>query len=340
MTNNIFTENKIEQVNTLLKGAKNISVLAHKSPDGDSIGSSTALARFLSNKGFNVTICHPDPAPQFLEWMHGAEDIITYQEQESLVESKLSDSDIIFCLDFNVLSRLGKEMGEFVKNIKKPLILLDHHLNPSDEFDIQFSDTSSCSTAQLIFVFIDALGDKDLIDIETGESIYCGIMTDTGSFRFPSTTAQTHRIIAELLAVGVKGHLVHEKVFDTNSIERIKLRAFALNNKLEVMESIQTVIISISEEELHNYGYQQGYTEGLVNVGLSITGINKSIFLKETNGLVKMSFRSKGLDNPVNEFAQTYFGGGGHANAAGGAYEGTLADALEKLKKYLLEEYE
>ena len=331
---------KIIQTQKLLESVQKIVILAHKSPDGDSIGSSTALARFLSKKGFDVSVCHPDPAPDFLNWMHGAENIITFQENEDDVNAKVSDAELIFCLDFNVLSRLGKEMAKVVENSAAPKVLIDHHLFPSDEFDISFSDTTSCSTAQLIYEFIDALGESAYIDVEIGESIYCGIMTDTGSFRFPSTNSQTHRIIANLLDIGVKGHLVHEKVFDTNSIERIKLRAFALNNKLEVMESVQTVIISLTEDELLSYDFQQGDTEGLVNVGLSIRGINKSIFLKEMNGLVKMSFRSKGEDNPVNLFAQKHFGGGGHANASGGAFRGSMDDALDKLKKLLIEEYE
>jgi phosphoesterase RecJ-like protein len=339
MLDSVFTKKRLEEVKNELKKAKRIVVLAHKSPDGDSIGSSTAMARFLIKKGFEVSICHPDSAPEFLTWMNGASKIITFQEQESEVKSVIEKSDLIFCLDFNVLSRLGKEMGEFVKQLKIPKVLIDHHLKPSEEFDIQFSDTSSCSTAQLIYEFINALDDKDLIDTEIGESIYCGIMTDTGSFRFASTSAQTHRIIAELLDIGVKGYLVHEKIFDTNSLERIKLRAFALNDKLEVLKDIQTVIISLSEKELESYDYQQGDTEGLVNVGLSITGINKSIFLKEMNGVVKMSFRSKGKENAVNEFAQSYFEGGGHANAAGGIFKGDLNTALEKLKKHLVEEY-
>lgn len=339
MMNKIFTQDKINTTKKLIQSANSIVILAHKSPDGDSIGSSTALLKYLRNKGLNASICHPDPAPEFIKWLWGTDEIITFQEEEERVNEKLIEADLIFCLDFNVLSRLGKEMADIVEKSNAEKVLIDHHLFPSDEFDVSFSDTNSCSTAQLIFEFICALGDQKIIDIDTGESIYCGIMTDTGSFRFPSTNAQTHRIIAELLEIGVKGHLVHEKVYDTNSIERIKLRAYTLNNKLDVLDSIDTVIISLTEDELHRFDFQQGDTEGLVNVGLSIKGINKSIFLKETNGLVKMSFRSKGEDNPVNAFAQKYFEGGGHANASGGVYKGSMEDALEKLKTSLIKEY-
>lgn len=339
MNNSIFDKEKIAALEEVLKSATNIVVVAHKSPDGDSIGSSTALAAFLTNNDYNVTICHPDPAPSFLNWMVGAKEILTYQNEPEKVSEKIGKADIIICLDFNQMGRLGAEMGEVVKNAGAKKVMIDHHLYPSDEFDIVFSDTQACSTAQLVYEFIASLNKTHLIDKTIGASIYCGIMTDTGSFRFPSTAPKTHRIIADLMELGVNGSQVHENVYDTNTIERIKLRAFALNNKLELMENCKTVIISLTEDELHAYDFQHGDTEGLVNVGLSIDGINKSIFLKELNGLVKISFRSKGVDNPINEFANKYFNGGGHANAAGGAFEGTMEEALKLLKQKLIEEY-
>jgi phosphoesterase RecJ-like protein len=339
MKNPVFDSLKIAKLQEAMKSINKIVVVAHKSPDGDSIGSSTALAAFLAKNDFSVTICHPDPAPAFLNWMVGAKELLTYQNESDKVIEKIDEADLIFCLDFNQMDRLGAEMAEVVSNSKAKKVMIDHHLYPSEEFDIVFSDTQACSTAQLVYEFIAALNKTHLIDKAIGASIYCGIMTDTGSFRFPSTAPKTHRIIADLMELGVNGSEVHENVYDTNTLGRIKLRAFALNNKLELMEKCKTVIISLKEDELHAYDFQHGDTEGLVNVGLSIEGINKSIFLKELNGIVKISFRSKGLNNPINEFAIKYFNGGGHANAAGGAFEGTMEEALKLLKLKLNEEY-
>jgi phosphoesterase RecJ-like protein len=208
-------------------------------------------------------------------------------------------------------------------------------LNPSDEFDLTFSDTSACSTAQLIVELISAMGDEPLLDEKIGTPLYCGIMTDTGSFRFSSVTAETHEIIAKLIKVGVKSYKIHESVFDTNTLDRLKLRGYIINEKLELFHNGKTAIMSLSKKDLDQFNYQKGDTEGLVNVGLSIVGVTRSIFLKESDGIIKISFRSKGKDNPVNILAQENFSGGGHANAAGGKWEGTMQDAIDRIKEVL-----
>lgn len=332
-----FTEVKIQELKEHFTTKKNIVITAHKSPDGDSIGSSLALYHYLVKKGFEVTVCHPDPAPSFLCWLDGINEVKSLEMNQEEVKEAIEAADIIFCLDYNTLNRTGSEMEGLIKSSSAFLVMIDHHLYPSDEFNLTFSEVSSCSTAQLIFDFIEALEDKALLDTTIGEAIYCGIMTDSGSFRFPSTTPHTHEVIAELLRIGVSNVRVHESVFDTNTIGRLKLRGYAVNDKLEVIEEHKTALMWLTKSELERFNYQKGDTEGLVNVGLSIVGVEKSIFLSEGEGYIKMSFRSKGSDNPINEMASTYFHGGGHANASGGKFEGSMEEAIAEVKRVLPE---
>lgn len=332
----IFNEKRINEVKEFIFKANNIVIIAHKSPDGDSIGSSVGLYLYLLKLGKKVEICHPDPAPYFLEWMKGSETIKDAVNHENEVQRSIASADLIFCLDFNSLSRVGVLEG-MVKNAKGTKIMIDHHLDPSNEFDLAFSDTSSCSTAQLIVDFIQAMGDTNLLDASIGEALYCGIMTDSGSFRFPSVTAHTHEVVATLMKAGLEPYIVHESVFDTNTFERLRLRSFAITEKTEIIEEHKTAIIYLEKEDLERFNYVKGYTEGLVNVGLSIIGITKSIFLMEHDGIIKISFRSKGKDNPVNVMANTYFSGGGHANASGGKWIGSMEDAIKEVKRVLPE---
>lgn len=332
-----FLQDKISNLKSRLTAAKRIVITAHKSPDGDSIGSSLALYHYLVKQGYNVVVCHPDPAPYFLNWLDGINTVKSLELNHEAVKEEIQNADIIFCLDYNTLNRTGSEMEAMIKNSNAYRVLIDHHLYPSDEFDMEFSEVASCSTAQLIFDFIAALGDKEVLDTTIGEAIYCGIMTDSGSFRFPSTTPHTHEVIADLLRIGVSNAKVHESVFDTNTLSRLKLRGYAVNDKLEVIEEHKTALMSLTKSELERFNYQKGDTEGLVNVGLSIVGIEKSIFLSEGDGYIKMSFRSKGVDNPINEMASKYFHGGGHANASGGKFEGSMVEAIAEIKRVLPE---
>lgn len=332
----IFNEQKLAQINGVLSPTKQIVIVAHKSPDGDSIGSSLGLYHYLKKLNYNVKVCHPDPSPYFLNWMNGVDEIIDAETQFDLVEKEILSADIIFCLDFNAMSRVGV-MKEMMIESRAFKIMIDHHLNPSDEFDVLFSEPASCSTAQMIVDFIDARGDLDQLDVNIGEALYCGIMTDSGSFRFPSVTAHTHEVISKLMKGGVMPYKVHEAVFDTNTFDKLKLRSYAINEKMEILKELDTAIISLEKSELEKFNYVKGDTEGLVNVGLSIQGIKKSIFLSEGDGIIKISFRSKGQDNPVNVMANTYFGGGGHANAAGGKWDGNMAEAIAEVKRVLPE---
>ena len=334
---NTFNKERVAQVEEILSKSKKGVIVAHKSPDGDSVGSSVGLYHYLLKKGLDVKICHPDPSPYFLEWMKGSEEINNAEEHKGKVFSLIKEADFIFCLDFNSMSRTGI-LREALLNATAKKIMIDHHLHPNEEeFDLTFSESTSCSTAQLIADFIEARGDNDLLDKNIGEALYCGIMTDTGSFRFPSVTAHTHEVIARLIEHGVEPYIIHESVFDTNTFDKLRLRSYAINEKMEIIDESNTALIHLSAGDLERFNHVKGDTEGLVNVGLSIVGIKKSILLIESDGIIKISFRSKGTDNPVNEMASTYFGGGGHANASGGKWDGSLEEAVAKIKEVLPE---
>jgi phosphoesterase RecJ-like protein len=312
--------------------AKNIVITAHRSPDGDSIGSSMGLYQFIQKLGKKVVVCHPDPAPEFLHWVENTADIKCFDEHKIECTELLLNADLVFCLDYNAPNRVGKDMEEVMLKIQAKKVMIDHHPHPAEDFcQLIISDTSACSTCELIFDLIEGSGNLDLLDERIGTPLYLGIMTDTGSFRFPAMKPVVHEILAKLLKAGVVHFKVHENVFDTNTLDRLKLRGFALSEKMEILPGNKIALISLSDEELKRYNYRKGDTEGLVNMALSVQGIQIAAFFAEKDGVVKISFRSKG-DYFVNKLSMENFEGGGHQYAAGGiSYEG-LDHAVNKFK--------
>lgn len=326
--------NTFKAIVTAIKEAKNIVITSHKSPDGDSIGSSLALYHFIQSLGKSSVVCHPDKAPNFLLWVEGALDIVSYEEQQDEVIQKMRDADLIFCLDYNSADRVGKDMQTLLEQASAKKIMIDHHMHPADFCEIIVSETSVCSTSQLIFELIAQSGNSELLNESIGVPIYLGIMTDTGSFRFPSVQARTHEILAALIRTGIKHFEIHEKVYDTNTVDRLQLRGYALSEKLELIENYPVALISVTEEELNRFHYQKGDTEGLVNVALSVDSIKVAAFFAEKDGAVKISFRSKG-DYFVNELANDHFEGGGHKYAAGGISFDSLENTINKFKSLI-----
>ncbi len=320
-----------------IKSASNIIITAHKSPDGDSIGSSLGLYHFIKKLGKEVVICHPDPAPDYLLFLEGVDTIKTMATENLEIESLFDTSDLIFCLDYNSTDRVGEGMQHLLEKSQAKKIMIDHHLNPHDFAFITVSETSVCSTSQLILELIEQSGNGVLLDEKIGTPLYLGILTDTGSFRFPSVQPRTHELLAKLLNAGVKHYLVHETLNDNNTFDRLRLQGYALSQKLELMEDYNVALIWLTEEELTKYNYKKGDTEGFVNIALSIKGIKAAMFFAERDGIVKISFRSKGQDNPVNVLASEHFSGGGHANASGGMSELSIEDTLLKIKKIITE---
>jgi phosphoesterase RecJ-like protein len=312
-----------------------IIITAHKSPDGDSVGSSLGLYQYIKKLGKEVVICHPDPAPSFLMWMEGIENILTMQNQAEQIAQHFAKADLVFCLDYNSPERIGEEMQKLLVDSPAKKIMIDHHLDPADFTQISISDTSSSSTAQLIAEVVLNGPYRHLLDEQTGTPLYLGILTDTGSFRFPSVTPKTHDILSKLIASGVKHYQIHEQLNDNNTFEKLKLQGYAMSNNLEVLNEYKVAIISLSAEDLENHKFQKGDTDGLVNMALSIKGIKAAMFFSEKDGMIKISFRSKGQENPVNVLAAEHFEGGGHANASGGVSHLSMPETLEKIKKLI-----
>lgn len=325
--------NKAKDIQAIVEESTNIVITSHRSPDGDSIGSSLGLYHLLQALGKTPTICHPDPCPAFITWAKGDVDILDFENQESEVVEAMNAADLIFCLDYNGSNRLGKEMGQVLLDSSAKRVMIDHHLDPEDIFDIAVSEPSVCSTAQLIVELTESIS-EDLMDEKIGTPLYLGIMTDTGSFRFSSVQPRTHEILAKLLRCGVKHSKIHEDTFDNNRLDRLKLRGYTIAEKLEIIPEHRTAIVSLTEDELEKFNYVKGDTEGLVNIALSVEGVDVAIFLSQKDDKVKMSFRSKG-DIAVNVMAGENFSGGGHKNASGGINEGTMEDTIAKVKSLL-----
>lgn len=325
--------NVYKQIVALIQESNKIVITSHKSPDGDSIGSSIAMQEFCKSLGKTAIICHPDPAPDFLLWLPNAKEILSYEQNEKQVRDKILDADLIFCLDYNETSRVGKDMQPILDQSTAKKIMIDHHLNPSSFANIILSDPTICSTSQIIYDLIEYSENLGLLNSKIGTALYLGIMTDTGSFRFPSVQVRTHHILASLIENGVKHYEIHENVYDTNTLDRLRLRGYACSEKLEILPENQVAIISLTKEELKRFNHQKGDTEGLVNVALSIQGMRAAVLFTEADEYVKISFRSKGKENPINELASNYFSGGGHANASGGRFDGSIEDAIKLFKQ-------
>ena len=319
----------LAKVKQLLSSPKKIVIVSHKNPDGDAIGSSLGLYHFLVKLDHNVSIVMPNDYPDFLKWMPGQNIIKDFETDKETANDLINNADIIFTLDFNSLPRAG-EMASCLKNSPAVKIMIDHHQQPDDYAEYVYSDVEICSTSQMIYHFISMLGEGQLIDKTIGTCLYTGIMTDTGSFRFSSTTSTTHRVVADLIDKGVENSIIHNKVFDTNSYNRLQLLGCALNN-LKVIPELKTSYITLSQKELNKFNFRKGDTEGVVNYGLSVKDvIFSAIFIEhKQEGIIKISLRSNG-DFSVNEFARAHFDGGGHTNAAGGRSNLSLKKTVEK----------
>lgn len=319
----------LKELKEILHQKPKVFIVTHKSPDGDAMGSSLGLSNFLEKKGCEVTVVAPTEYPEFLFWIKGNENVKVWGKDNEEIKRSAETADVIFCLDFNALHRID-EVGDLVKKSAAKKIMIDHHQQPDNFADLMISDTSACSTAEMVYEFIEQLGEKHLIDSSIAEALYCGIVTDTGSFRFPSTSAKTHLISAQLMDTGMDHSLVHRRVYDSNSRARLNLIGHCLLN-METIDDLGVAIIKLSKEDHKKFNVKKGDSEGIVNYGLSMSAIQCSVFLREDRGIVKMSFRSKD-DFDVNQFARKYFNGGGHINAAGGMSNKSLEEAVQEFK--------
>tara|TARA_R110000868_G_scaffold217460_3_gene467561 strand:+ start:4528 stop:5544 length:1017 start_codon:yes stop_codon:yes gene_type:complete len=318
----------INKIKELLSLPQKIAIIPHKNPDGDAIGSTLGLWHYLKNRGQKVTIVSPNDAPKFLKWMPGSAEILNFEKENSQSQKIISEATLIFTLDFNHLGRVG-QMQSILEEAKADFIMIDHHQEPSDYALVTYSDVHMSSTCEMVYNFMDYLDDSDKITPEIANCLYTGIMTDTGSFKFSSTTSKTHRIVAELIDKGAKNTHIHNVVYDTNSPSRLHLLGCALKNMV-IIDEFNTAYITLSQDELDAFNYQKGDTEGFVNYGLTLEGIKFAVIFIENKeeGIIKISFRSEG-NFSVNEFARSYFQGGGHTNAAGGKSDLSLKETAD-----------
>ena len=331
-----MNESEIDKIKRLLSDKRKIVIIPHKNPDGDAIGSSTALKYYLDNFNHNVDIISPNQFPEFLKWMD-PNNIIKIFDEDEKYSQKIIDAELIFTLDFNNLVRISG-MKEYVEKSNAKIIMIDHHEEPSNYADFMYSEPKMSSTCEMIYHFIEKMGDVDKIDKNISKSLYAGIMTDTGSFKFPSTTELTHLVISNLLKTGISHSDIHNHIYDNNKFERVQLLSFALS-KIKIIENLNTCYISLSQKELNKFNYEKGDTEGIVNYGLSIKNIKFAvIFMENSNdNVIRISLRSRG-DFDVNQFSKNIFGGGGHKNAAGAiskkSLDNTINYFLDSLKNY------
>lgn len=324
-----MTKDDIFHIKQLLSKPKNIVIIPHKNPDGDAIGASLGLYHFLKGQKHHVNVIAPNDYPDFLKWMPSEALVLKYDNETEKGNTLIENADLIFTLDFNALNRIGA-MEMPVTNSKAIKIMIDHHQEPDNYAKFIYSDVSMSSTCEMVYNFLDMLGEINQIDANIATCLYTGIMTDTGSFKFSCTTTQTHKIIGTLIEKGANNTQIHNNIYDTYSYNQLQLLGCALKN-LRVLPEYNTAYITLSQEELNTFNFKKGDTEGFVNYGLALKGILFSIIFIENNqeGIVKISLRSKG-DFSVNEFAKTHFEGGGHINAAGGKSTLSLVQTVEK----------
>jgi bifunctional oligoribonuclease and PAP phosphatase NrnA len=322
-------------VKELIKTSANIIITSHYSPDGDAVGSSMAMYHSLKALNPNITVALPNRFPDFLRWIKDSDKVVIYDQHEESVMMKLfNTADLIFCLDYNALSRV-ENMEKAIRSSSAVKVLIDHHPNPDKEaFDFCLSKTSSSSTAELVYEFLEETDLKIHINKAAAEALYTGIITDTGSFSFSCNNPQTYRITADLIEMGLDAERLHRLIYDNFSESRLRLLGYAFDKKLLVLSEYKTAIISLTRKELSQFQYITGDVEGIVNYPLSIREINVSIMLTEREGLIRLSFRSKG-EFAVNRIAQEFFEGGGHRNAAGGNSFLSMSETIEKIKSVL-----
>ncbi|UZR93250.1 DHH family phosphoesterase [Chondrinema litorale] len=324
----------IEALKPELEKPRKIAIIPHRRPDADALGSCLALYGYLIQVEHEVKVISPDEYPDFLKWMKGNESVLVYENGEKRkIEKFLDSADFIFCLDFSSLDRI-EDLGKLVANSKAVKVLIDHHPGKENFAAYELYDTKASATAELIYDFLNIMGATDSLTVEMAECIYAGIMTDTGSFKYSSTSSKVHRTIADLIDVGVTPEKIHRLIYDTNSENKIKMLGFVLDQRLKVLREFNTAYMYISDDDLKRFQSKNGDTEGLVNYALSIEGIKLAALFIDRTDSVTMSFRSVG-DFSVSEFASAHFNGGGHKNASGGKMTIPLAEVVDFFESLL-----
>lgn len=330
----MFEPEVLNELKTALTPGKKVVIVSHRGPDGDALGSSLGLKLFIEKEfRVNAVVLVPDAFPKDLIWLPDADKIKIFENSREECGSLLKSADLIFCLDFNQASRVF-DMEMPLRESQAVKVMLDHHQQPEAFVKWTWSDVTASSTCEIVYQLIAAMGMESSVDREIATCLYTGIMTDTGSFRYSVTSASTHRIVASLLDTGIQHWKIHETIFNQNSLRKLKLWGYALSEKLVVLDQFRTAYVSLDMDELERFGYHDGDLEGLVNYALSISSMVMGIQITRRKEKIRISFRSVG-DFNVNLFARSHFSGGGHENAAGGTFDGSLQETIEHLNGVL-----
>ena len=321
-----------------IQTAQNVVLLTHQSPDGDAMGSSLAVYHYIKSLNKAAQVIVPNAFPEFLAWMPGAENVLIYEGNETLADTYLDAADLIICTDFNAPKRIGA-LGDKMLTLNSKKIMIDHHLYPTDFADFTVSEPEASSTCELVYDVLSTFNFQLSTDIAT--CLYTGLMTDTGNFSYNSNRPQIYEMVAKLIATGINKDEIYNAVFNQYSVDRMKLVGYCLYQKMRIFPEHHAALICLNRKELYRFNFQKGDAEGVVNMPLQSKDIHYSVFMREDKATpdemeknggiktkIKLSFRSQG-DRPVNVFASEVFNGGGHANAAGGEYYGTLTEAVQ-----------
>lgn len=332
----VILQTNVDKVEQIFEEASTVVIVTHISPDGDAVGSSLALRHFLETKGKMAHVIVPNAFPDFLKWMPGAKDILRYDKYGEFARELIGKADLICCLDFNVLKRIDN-LAEPVRDAKCKKIMIDHHLDPERFCDVTISHPQIASTSELIFRLICCLSCFNDITLECAQCIYTGMMTDTGGFTFNSNSEDIYFIISQLISKGIDKDEIYRNVFNTYSEGRLRLMGYVLYKKMQFFSNFNSALICLSKNELGNFHFNKGDTEGFVNMPLQVKGIRFSAFLREDTEkkMIKVSLRSTG-DFPCNDVAKDFFGGGGHKNASGGEVYGTMEQAVALFMQALI----
>ncbi|WP_071147219.1 DHH family phosphoesterase [Bacteroides ihuae] len=338
MLTKVIEQTKIDHFTKWIERADKIVIVSHVSPDGDAIGSSLGLWHFLYSQDKAVNVIVPNAFPDFLKWMPGSKEILLYDRYRDFANKLIAEADVICCLDFNGLKRIDA-MADAVETSSARKMMLDHHPYPDEFCDITISHPEISSTSELVFRLICRMGYFSDISKDGAECIYTGMMTDTGGFTYNSNSQEIYFIISELLSKGIDKDAIYRKVFNTYSESRLRLMGYVLS-KMKVYSTYNSALISLTKEEQGNFDYIKGDSEGFVNIPLSIKNVCFTCFLREDTEkpMIKISLRSVGKF-PCNKFAAEFFNGGGHLNASGGEYFGSMEEAV-KVFEQGLEKYE
>ncbi|MBL7951542.1 MAG: DHH family phosphoesterase [Flavobacteriales bacterium] len=323
---------ELEKLREMLAKPRRIAIVSHYNPDGDAIGSSVGLMHILRAAGHSAKVVLPNTPADFLDWLPGRSEALCFDRSPDASLSTIRTSDMVLCLDFNQLDRIGG-LEDAVRGAKVK-VLIDHHQQPGDFAAVIFSDITASSTCQMVYDIALGLGLDEHIGLEAATCLYTGMVTDSGSFRFRSTTPHTMRVAADLMERGVAIDAIHSSIADTNSADRLRLLGFTLSERMTVLPDLRTTVIGLNKDDLKRFNFRTGDTEGFVNYGLSIKGMRLAAFFMERPDVIKISLRSKG-DLPVDRFLKEHFEGGGHANAAGGQSKESLEVAVQRFMSLL-----